>query len=503
MKKSAPMKARILVAGLLGVFTLASCSTSSKKDDSVAANTAEGPGRAPSALTDEQEQEGRFNHFKNSSTASKEIAEYVRRVVGIYYRTEEYLKAFDQKLDAVAKNPQSFDKNTMMTDSSYSKLIAARILSERIRRDITDIYTRTSRILSEQGNDSQADRTLKAKALEIKNAIYKSITSFNKGVDRVAIQSLLRDLVEARVAVKSASANKSDSAPPVDLASASMGKMVFGTVGDEVKFINSNQKGILRKIQEAAKIEGLEDEISSTADTVQGVLNQIHNLREPQAAEKIVASAGPNGNLTGSTFPKGHWALTFDDGPSGAYTAQILDSLKKHKISATFFWLAQLSPKYPAIVQRAYQEGHVLGNHSFSHANLPKLGAAGLQKEIVESNEIHTKVYGFKPAFFRCPYGACGPSGGNIRQMIASLGLIHVFWNVDSLDWQDHNPASVYERVKKQMATQGRGIILFHDIHPQSALASEMVMRDLREGMNNGTLRAVNMPEVVNILNTQ
>ena len=82
--------------------------------------------------------------------------------------------------------------------------------------------------------------------------------------------------------------------------------------------------------------------------------------------------------------------------------------------------------------------------------------------------------------------------------------MIHVFWNVDSLDWKDKNPETILARVKKAMAAEKKGIILFHDIHPQSVEASKLVLK--WSATLDGTPQAqrwVTIPEIVNELNRQ
>ncbi|RYZ67721.1 MAG: polysaccharide deacetylase family protein, partial [Proteobacteria bacterium] len=169
---------------------------------------------------------------------------------------------------------------------------------------------------------------------------------------------------------------------------------------------------------------------------------------------------------------------------------------------ATFFELAKNVVAMPSLVKRVKAEGHALANHSYSHAQLTKLGASGLKKEIDDSTVVETKYFGFKPTLFRCPYGACGGNGSTIRKKIAAQGMVHVFWNVDSLDWQDKNAKSVYNRIKKQMSVQKRGIILCHDIHPQTVEATKMLMDDFVKGQKDGSLRLVTIPQAIKELNS-
>ncbi|MDX9731523.1 MAG: polysaccharide deacetylase family protein, partial [Bdellovibrionales bacterium] len=203
---------------------------------------------------------------------------------------------------------------------------------------------------------------------------------------------------------------------------------------------------------------------------------------------KYGPSAGESGNLTGREFPKGMWAITYDDGPS-RHTNAIFDELRSRGLKATFFWLSKNVPAYEkTAVATALHDGHELANHSHSHAQLTKLSGARLDAEILSSTKTLERYYGRSVGFFRLPYGA-GVRVANIRQKIAAAGMTHVFWNVDSLDWQDQDANSIYRRTMKQVENQGRGVILFHDIHQRTISASAKVMDDLiKEGADVVTM---------------
>ncbi|MGZ3789879.1 MAG: polysaccharide deacetylase family protein, partial [Bacteriovorax sp.] len=244
------------------------------------------------------------------------------------------------------------------------------------------------------------------------------------------------------------------------------------------------------------------DELNQTIDKEADQLQLVDSkVREPQSELKFYPSTGPNGNVMGLIFPKNVWALTYDDGPNPVHTPAILKNLEDLGIKATFFWLAGNVVRYQSVVDMVKEKGMVRANHSWSHPQLPKLDAAGLQKEIVQSTQVETKSYGEKIKFFRCPYGA-GNSVPRIRQMIADLDMIHVFWNVDTLDWQDKDPDSILARAKKQMQAAGHGVILFHDIHPQSVIASRKLVewsKTLKGTANE--IRWVTLPEIVDEMN--
>jgi peptidoglycan/xylan/chitin deacetylase (PgdA/CDA1 family) len=213
---------------------------------------------------------------------------------------------------------------------------------------------------------------------------------------------------------------------------------------------------------------------------------------------KIEPSTTSAGNITGAGFPKGVWALTYDDGPART-TASVLENLKKHDIKATFFMLsAQIdsTKKFPEVAVRESKEGHDVASHSYTHPQVPKLAASQRIREIDGAVKVFEQVLGKRPDFYRLPYGA-GVSVPAIRADIAKACMVHAFWNVDTLDWHDKDPELIYRRSVKQVESLGKGIILFHDIHAQSVAASEMLMRHLKE---KGA-RMVTLSEIVKEIN--
>ena len=206
------------------------------------------------------------------------------------------------------------------------------------------------------------------------------------------------------------------------------------------------------------------------------------------------------GWIDGNSFPANHWAFTYDDGPSGINTPIIRGTYDQYGLKTTFFWLSQLTSQatLKPVIDAVKASGHDLANHSHSHANLVTYGEAGLQNEIVHAQALHTNAFGGAPKFFRCPYGSCGGNTSRIRQLIAQEQMIMVYWNVDSLDWQDHNPATVINRVRQQMAAQGHGIVLMHDIHASTAEVTKQFIPQL---VQEGKVKFVSMSQITSILN--
>lgn len=166
-------------------------------------------------------------------------------------------------------------------------------------------------------------------------------------------------------------------------------------------------------------------------------------------------------------------ALTFDDGPHRNVTNQILTTLQKYEVKATFFVLGQNVAKYPDVVKKADAYGHEIANHTWSHKNLTKLNSQQMQAEIDRANEAICDATGKMPTMYRPPYGAIDEK---VRE---TIDLTPVLWNIDTLDWQHKTPKKTLANLKAQ--AKDNGIILMHDIHQQSADALEEVILYLKE----------------------
>jgi len=150
-------------------------------------------------------------------------------------------------------------------------------------------------------------------------------------------------------------------------------------------------------------------------------------------------------------------ALTFDDGPDGKYTAQILDILQERNVKATFFLVGLQVDKYPGIAKRIVDEGHSIGNHSWSHADLTKLSAKSRDKEIDKTQQAIIDATGVAPKLMRAPYGAISES---VLKSIRGRDMKHVYWTVDTKDWAG---TPIVDMHKNVMANTGKGgIVLMH-----------------------------------------
>lgn len=190
-----------------------------------------------------------------------------------------------------------------------------------------------------------------------------------------------------------------------------------------------------------------------------------------------------------SYFDKKHQkvvALTFDDGPNPATTPQALETLAKYGVKATFFVLGKNVSGNEDLVKRIKSEGHVVGNHSWSHPILSQLSLNEAKKQITDTEEILTKVLGTSSKLMRPPYGAITD---DIRN---SLDLSFIMWDVDSLDWKSKNEASILTEIQHQVANGS--IVLMHDIHSPTVTALPRVI----EYLKNQGYTFVTIPEMLN-----
>ncbi|MEI7690940.1 MAG: polysaccharide deacetylase family protein [Actinomycetes bacterium] len=171
-------------------------------------------------------------------------------------------------------------------------------------------------------------------------------------------------------------------------------------------------------------------------------------------------------------------ALTFDDGPS-SYTGAILDTLKKYHASATFFTLGNQVGSFPLAMQRAVAEGHVVGNHTWDHQDLTRLGPKDIRDEMSAQIDGVTGKKLPAPKLFRPPYGAVND------QIVAEArhqGMLTVLWSVDTNDYKLPAPDAMTAQVLAEV--QPGAIVLMHDgggDRTTTSAALPMIIKGLRK----------------------
>ncbi len=191
-----------------------------------------------------------------------------------------------------------------------------------------------------------------------------------------------------------------------------------------------------------------------------------------------------SGEIYGAELPKKTLVLTFDDGPHTIYTEEIMAILKQYSVPAVFFSVGRnmgaidnngkvkLSSR-AEVSRKLKASGFVLANHSFSHTQLSKESDDSLKAEILNTDALLKVVDANRSPLFRFPYGARNRKG---LEALATARLTSVLWNIDSLDWADPVPTSIADRVLRTVDKEGRGIILFHDIHERAIKALPIIL---------------------------
>ena len=162
-------------------------------------------------------------------------------------------------------------------------------------------------------------------------------------------------------------------------------------------------------------------------------------------------------------------AITYDDGPHLRHTPELLDLLEKYGVVATFFEVGSRLATMPQFLTRMAELGCEIGNHSYSHANLAKLSAAGIAAEIDKTNAIINEQVGHDATVVRTP-------GGSVNATVKSTICAPIIsWSVDTLDWKTQNASSVISSVKNTKDLDG-AIILMHSLYTSTVTASEAII---------------------------
>lgn len=168
-------------------------------------------------------------------------------------------------------------------------------------------------------------------------------------------------------------------------------------------------------------------------------------------------------------------ALTFDDGPHPTYTEKLLDGLKERGVRATFFVTGEHAKLHPDIIKRMKEEGHLIGNHTYSHIQLRSGNKKEFQAELLETNQILKEITGEEVMYVRPPYGSWDKS------LEKELNMFPVLWTIDPTDWSCLSVETVTKRVLKK--AKENEIILLHDYYETSVEAALQIVDELlKEG---------------------
>lgn len=170
-------------------------------------------------------------------------------------------------------------------------------------------------------------------------------------------------------------------------------------------------------------------------------------------------------------------ALTYDDGPGGNdLTDRLIKSYKKHHAHATFFVIGKNVKAYPEEVKKMVDAGHEVGNHSYTHPILSKVGAKKAEKEIADTDKAIEDAGLEKPTLLRPPYGA---TNRKVDDVAGEHDKRVIMWDVDTLDWQTKSKPKTIAAVKQNV--QPGAIVLMHSIHQPTVDATDDILQYLED----------------------
>lgn len=170
-------------------------------------------------------------------------------------------------------------------------------------------------------------------------------------------------------------------------------------------------------------------------------------------------------------------SLTFDDGPDSRYTPLVLDVLKKYGVRAAFFCIGRKAEAHPALVDRMVREGHLIGNHSWSHkGSFPFFSCRKMEEELQRTGKVLEQISGQPVPFFRPPFGVTNPV---VAAVVKKMNLKVTGWSIRSFDTRNEPVEKVLARIQRQL--KPGAVILLHDRLPQSGELAERLLQYLRQ----------------------
>ena len=187
--------------------------------------------------------------------------------------------------------------------------------------------------------------------------------------------------------------------------------------------------------------------------------------------------------------------LTFDAGYENGNVEKTLDVLKRQEVPGTFFILPNLVKSNTALVKRMHEEGHLVGNHSYSHKNMSNMPFEAFEKEITDLEALYAEYTGYTMSkLFRPPEGAFTEQ---TLQNCARLGLTPVFWSFAYADWDNNKQPDPQAAKEKILSNVHNGMVML--LHPTSAtnaaILEDVIVTLKNEGYRFGRVDELCVPQ--------
>lgn len=223
-------------------------------------------------------------------------------------------------------------------------------------------------------------------------------------------------------------------------------------------------------------------------DVVMGLLLLVYAKKqvvdERDAEDKNLALCTGGNTVLVEQGERKKVALTFDDGPHPYYTEQLLDGLKERGVVATFFVTGEHAVLHPDIIKRMAEEGHLIGNHTYSHIQLTEKNREEFKEELIATSEVIEEMIGEEVIYVRPPYGTWD------KAFEADLNMIPVLWTVDTLDWCSTKVSNITQSAIREV--EENDIILMHDYYDSTVTAALQIVDELqKEGFSFVTVEEI------------
>lgn len=213
---------------------------------------------------------------------------------------------------------------------------------------------------------------------------------------------------------------------------------------------------------------------------------ELKNLTQWRSDIRILANKYKDSLIINGLSNLKEVSLTFDDGADNKFTPAIIDVLNKKEVKGNFFFIGDNIDANPNVVKKAFNDGHLVLNHSLSHKDLSTLKEDDFKKEILANEEKIKKITGKAPALLRPPYGSIKENQIHITD---SLGIKNILWSTDTLDWSQRDKNNIYKNVIDNVRP-GEIILMHSNANRQATLdALPLIIDSLKEkGYNIVTL---------------
>lgn len=193
------------------------------------------------------------------------------------------------------------------------------------------------------------------------------------------------------------------------------------------------------------------------ADSGSGIVVRSHYVQFPSSFV-----IGRQGNSNPNMI-----AITFDDGPNSRFTPQILDILKDENVKATFFIIGEYANRYPKLLKRIQAEGHLIGNHTYTHPNIAEISSAHLRLELNTTQRLFESRLGVTTVLFRPPYAEdvepSSPDQAQTMSTTSKLGYLTVGIHIDPKDWSNPGVDTIVQNAITQAESGNGHVMLLHD----------------------------------------